>query len=148
MAKKEAKPQADNRTRYGFKQLPYDELDTTPVAMPANASQPPTMEELIAKYLRIERMREEHAKEEPETWEEANDFEEEDPDTLDFSPYELQELQEELETGYKPDPPPQEAQEAPNVTPPSEQSENGGIRALTDAENRSADQGEPSEATR
>lgn len=77
-----------------------EELDPTPMELPAGHTIPTPLHELIANFVRSER--EALDEEEYETYEEANDFEEEeDPGLLDFSPYELQELEE-----LEPPPPP------------------------------------------
>ena len=61
-------------------------LDHTPVAMPVNHMRPTPLHELIAKFVRDEQARSE---EELETYEDANDFEPDEPeDVLQFTtPY-------------------------------------------------------------
>lgn len=82
---------------------PEREMDTTPIEMPIGASRPRSLEDYIATMVRNAVMAEKQ--EEFETWEESDDFEEEDPDILDLSRYELQELQEEDSIrDYGPDP--------------------------------------------
>lgn len=81
---------------------PERQLDTTPVEMPLGASRPTPLQDIVARMVReavaIEKG------EEFETWEEQNDFDEEDPDTLDLSPYELQEIDhEEIDPTHDPD---------------------------------------------
>lgn len=93
-------------------------LDPTPLEIPLGAGQPPSIQEMIAKYVHETLKKEENL--EPESWEEANDFEEEDPDTLVMSSrYELKELEPDLDATYDPDREPtpanasKTAQEAP-----------------------------------
>lgn len=83
-----------------------DPLDRTPLEIPAGAIRPPTLEEQIAKFLHMERQRESDM--EFESFEEANDFDADDDDLLDFSRYELREIQEEYI-----EPLPKQAQEGP-----------------------------------
>lgn len=69
---------------------PDRELDSTPVEMPFGSCRPTPLQDLIARMVR-EAVESEKG-DEFESFEESNDFEEEDPDTLDLSRYELQEL--------------------------------------------------------
>lgn len=73
---------------------PERELDTTPLELPLGSCRPTPLHELIANMVR-QAVSEERG-EEIESFEDADDFEEEDPDTLDLSAYELTELQEEM----------------------------------------------------
>lgn len=67
-----------------------------PLEMPFGACRPTPLEELIARMVRQEVMSRTNS--EPETFEESNDFEDDDdPDLLDISPYELTEVTEEYE---------------------------------------------------
>ena len=70
-------------------------LDDTPVAMPLSACRPPNLTEQIAKMVRA--AIQEERQDEMETFEEANDFEEEDPEAIDLSPYELTPMQAEYD---------------------------------------------------
>ena len=79
-----------------------DDLDRTPVAIPLGAGEPASMEDMIARMVR-QAMQIEKA-EEFETIEEAGDFEEEDPDTLDMSKYEFSEIQDWYEIPDQPQP--------------------------------------------
>lgn len=95
------------------------EMDRTPLEMPLNFKRPKTLQEIMASMIRqaIDSERDD----EHESWDEANDFEEEDPETLDLSRYELQELREEEvrlpempqeeQTGDPPDPDAEEPEE-------------------------------------
>lgn len=65
-------------------------LDTTPVAMPLGSTRPTPIADLIARMVRT--AMEQERGEEFETFEESEDFEEEDPDNLDFSPYQLSDM--------------------------------------------------------
>lgn len=101
---------------------PEKPLDPTPVEMPIGYTRPRSLQDYIATMVRQAVMAEQE--EEFETWEESDDFEEEDPDTLDFSKYELQELQDEGSIrDYGPDPAdkeigPEEAPQEANSGPP------------------------------
>lgn len=70
-----------------------EQNDPTPVEAPLGASRPTPLHDIIARMVR-QAVHEEKG-DEFETPEEADDFEEEDPDTYDLSPYELAALQEE-----------------------------------------------------
>ena len=70
------------------------ELDTTPVEMPLGSVRPTPLHELIARMVRDTIVQE--TQEDFDTFEDADDFEEEDPDTLDFSAYELTQSNEEM----------------------------------------------------
>ncbi|AXL14875.1 hypothetical protein [Microviridae sp.] len=79
----------DRPTRYGS---PDPEmLDTTPIEMPLGAMQPTPIHELIARMVRQAVQAE--TEEEHETFDEANDFEEDDDTLLDMSPYTLQDME-------------------------------------------------------
>ena len=108
---------------------PDKPLDTTPVEMPLGASRPLPLQDIIARMVRDAVQQEQG--EEFESWEDSDDFEEEDPDVLDMSPYTFQDLQDEtpisaMEPPQEGDnPPPQEApqemtgdQPDPNATEP------------------------------
>lgn len=66
-------------------------MNTDPVEMPIGFKRPKSLQEMMATMIRnaIEQEKEQ----EHDSWEEANDFEEEDPDTLNLSPYEFDDLQ-------------------------------------------------------
>lgn len=66
--------------------------DTTPVEMPLGYTRPTPLQDLIASMVR--QAIEVEKGEEFEDFDEANDFEEEDPDVLDLSKYEFDDLQE------------------------------------------------------
>lgn len=77
--------------------------DNTPVEMPLGARRAPSLADQIARM--VHQAIEAEKGSEYGSWEEEDDFEEEDPDVLDFSKYELQELQEEMAIrDYGPDP--------------------------------------------
>lgn len=86
-----------------------------PVAMPINCERPPSLEALVAKYVHETMTQKENVAK--ETWEEADDFEEDDPDTLDLSKYEFVNLQDDFDPKYDPfahvETPSQTPQEAP-----------------------------------
>lgn len=67
-----------------------EELDETPVEMPLGACQPTPLNELIARM--VQQAVQQESEDEFETFDEANDFDDVDPDALDMSPYELTEL--------------------------------------------------------
>lgn len=70
-----------------------DFTDTTPLEIPLGACRPTPLHDLIARMVRDQMQSE--SDEEFESIEAADDFEEEDPDVLDFSRYELSEATEE-----------------------------------------------------
>ncbi len=67
--------------------------DDTPVEIPVSMTKPESMEEMMARLI-AERIASTATAQGFDTWEEDEDFEDEDPDLLDFTPYELNELQE------------------------------------------------------
>lgn len=89
-------------------------LDTTPVEIPLGCSVPTPLSELIARAVHAELDRKEA--EGLESWDEANDFEEEDPEALDMSAYELTEMEPE-ESGYEVREAASEAAGEPQKTP-------------------------------
>lgn len=72
---------------------PDPPADNTPIELPLGARRPPTLQDQIARMVRAAVEAEQG--QQYESWEESDDFEEENPDTLDFSKYELQMLHEE-----------------------------------------------------
>lgn len=81
--------------RYGKKQT--EEYNSgEPVEIPLGANRPRSLQEVIAEMVRVQISEQED--ESYETLEESDDFEEEDPDTLDLSPYILQDIPDELPT--------------------------------------------------
>lgn len=69
--------------------------DPTPIEVPLKMQRPPDIHEMIAAAVRGERFRQRLESEGRETWEEANDFGENDEDGP-VSRYELTEMQEEF----------------------------------------------------
>lgn len=69
-------------------------LDTTPIAMPLGAMHPTPLSEIIARMVR-QAVQEEQG-EEFETLEESDDFEIDDDELLDLSPYEFDDLIEDI----------------------------------------------------
>lgn len=102
--------------------------DPTPAEMPVGACKPDTLEEIVARMLHAQKMQD--AAEGHESWDEANDFEDEDPDVLlDFSPYELQEMVPESDPGFTqldPEPPAEAAPAAENSPSSAEASPEAG----------------------
>lgn len=106
---------------------PEDEtkkLDLTPVELPAGYTVHRPLSEVIAGM--VQQAIIDERKEEFETLDEADDFDMDDDNMLDLSPYELTELQEHYE---EPDPTPPSADpqprsEAPQetITPPEDES--------------------------
>jgi len=97
---------------------PDEPLDITPIEMPLGACMPTPLQDIVARMVREQVALEKG--EEFESWDEQDDFEEDDPDTLDMSPYELQELpDEDIAPTYDPDviPDAAEASEAPQEQP-------------------------------
>lgn len=80
------------------------EADQTPVEMPVQA--PETTQEMLGRMI-AQHLERESQRQGFGTWQEEDDFEDEDPNLLDLSPYELQELQgdEELPDPEEPPPP-------------------------------------------
>ena len=70
-----------------------EQLDPTPMEMPLGARMPESLQDTIARMVRV--AVQEETNEELESWDEANDFTEDDPDVLDFSPYEFDDLEQE-----------------------------------------------------
>lgn len=82
-----------------------EKLDDTPVAMPLGCEQPESLDQKIARY--VGAAIQSQNQDEFETFDEANDFDEpEEPGLLDFSPYELKELEPEPEPEAAPEPAP------------------------------------------
>lgn len=77
-------PEANRPARYG--RFKHEEVDMTPIEMPLGACRPTPLQDLIAHMVRQQVQQE--SGDEWETPDEADDFEEEEPDTLDMSPYE------------------------------------------------------------
>lgn len=84
----------------------FDDLDETPIEMPLGASHPTPLADLIASMVKT--AVEQQTGDDFDTPEEADDFEEEDPDTLDLTRYEFEELPDESF-----DPPEEEPLEQP-----------------------------------
>ncbi len=70
-----------------------ENVDTTPIEMPLGAMRPTPLQDIVARMVR-EAVESEKG-DEFETFEESNDFEEEDPDVMDFTPYEMTAMQDE-----------------------------------------------------
>lgn len=88
-----------------------EQLDTTPVDMPIGYMRPTPLQDLIANMVR--QQIEVERQEEFETMDEADDFEEEDPDTLDLSAYSLTALQTDQPMEF----PDEQSQEQPTDEP-------------------------------
>ncbi len=99
--------------RYG--KYEEEDLSTTPVEMPIGYMRPTPLQDLIAKMVRAAVINEE--KEEFETEEESDDFEEENPELLDMSPYTLTNLQEEEPISQEDPDPPDVLQPTPDLSP-------------------------------
>lgn len=91
--------------------------DPTPVELPGDWERPPTMEELIQRYVRTT-LSQAAAEDGFESFEEADDFEIDEPEP--FSAFELQPMQEEAELLRAEAEQP--AQNAPAEPPPEEES--------------------------
>lgn len=105
--------------RWGNPEGDPEDLDTTPVAMPLGASAPTPIHQLIATMVHQALAQEKD--DGHETFEEANDFEEElEPGLLDMSPYTLMDMDEEYEPADEPDPEPSQTVSQP-VTPTGDQ---------------------------
>lgn len=77
-----------------FDDMGRELCDPTPIEVPVGISRPLTMQEMLAQYVRSE-MQLARLNADPESWEEANDFDVDDPDGGYRSPYEEQALAEE-----------------------------------------------------
>jgi len=110
--------------RYGNPNGDPEMLDTTPIEMPLGAMQPTPIHELIARMVR--QAVAEETDEDPESFNEANDFEEEDDTLLDMSPYTLMDQEPDQWDGImefdppEPTPPPEPK---PNGDPPNPNAE-------------------------
>jgi len=100
-----------------------EELDPTPLEMPLDYGQPPSMRELVQQYVRGE-LSAAAAQHELGTFEEEDDFEEENPDLLDLSGYEVTEF-EMVDEDPSDDPAPPGGEPSPKDPPegPSEPSQ-------------------------
>ncbi len=107
------------------KKNPPEDIDCTPMVLPSNMQRPPSLEQEIARFVRTE-LSARAAENENDTFEEANDFTEDDPDVLDLTPYELAVLEpDELGDPAPPEPDqaPQEADLPADPPPESTQTE-------------------------
>jgi len=90
--------------------------DPTPIELPIGYDRPPTMRELVHEYVEGA-MSAKAAESDYGTFEEEDDFEEDDPNLLDLSGYEVSEFEmvEEDETGevITPESPPVDSREPP-----------------------------------
>lgn len=110
---------AMNPSHYGIGS-DVEELDPTPVELPAGATAPPTMSEMIARVVHAKlESQEQEGYDSPE---EADDFEEEDPDYLDMTAYEehLIVTEEDVLEGL-PEAPEAEIETEAHPEPPSEE---------------------------
>lgn len=107
---KKNEPKALNKipTHHGIGPDP-EKCDPTPVEIPIGKGMPPTMAEQIAEAVHAQLSARDN--QEFETPEEADDFDEDDPDFLDMSPYERYfhetEIEEMTPSIQEPDPPPE-----------------------------------------
>ncbi len=88
----------DANQHHGGKRV-HEVLDRTPLAIPLSAKTPPSLNEIVARYVGTALAQQ--SEDDLESWDEANDFDDVDDDLLDMSPYELTEL--EPEAGEPPD---------------------------------------------
>lgn len=94
-----------------------EEPDQTPVEMPVIA--PESTSEQIARLI-AEHVQREAIAQGFGSWEDEEDFEDEDPNLLNFSPYELTELQSDAELPSPDDEPPPKPPEPPEPQEPPE----------------------------
>lgn len=92
-----------------------EQMDTTPMEIPIGAGVPRSLRDIMLSYMGEAVAKANGTWNEQESWEESQDFEEEDPDMLDLSPYELIELDEEP-AAVLPATSPEAAPEAPEST--------------------------------
>lgn len=85
--------------------------DPVPVALPVGAERPPTIQEMLKLYLANDRVQQELADEDFETFEEADDFEPDEEDMLYMSGFEVHEYE------MEDDEPPAEPDEDPPAEP-------------------------------
>lgn len=85
-----------------------EELDTTPVEMPMGACRPKPLVELIADMVR--QQVEERQNEQVESFGDADDFDDPDPEELDFTRYELLEIEDDINPFHAPEPTQEAAQ--------------------------------------
>ncbi|AXL15455.1 hypothetical protein [Microviridae sp.] len=104
-------------TRYGSPDP--EQLDTTPMEMPLGAQAPTPLHEIIARMVR--QAVDVETNDEHESFDEANDFEEEDEATLDMSPYTLVDM--EPDQYEEPEPEPAPAEEQPGDPPDPDEEE-------------------------
>lgn len=100
MARKKEPTGAQLPARYS--QPDPEENDGVPVEMPLGACRPTPLSELLARA--VHEMVQQQTEEDYETPEEADDFEEDDPDTLDFSEYEFDDVEPEPLQAPEPSP--------------------------------------------
>ena len=102
-----------------------EELDDTPVAINSGIKTPLSLEQMIAKYIvekDVAAQMEGH-----DTVEEAMDFEDVDPDLIDMTPYEFEEMESDFGAPYDLDP--EELSTNPRTEPgPQEAGTVGGVR--------------------
>jgi len=95
-----------NRTRKKGHPGPHTEKHSgIPVEMPSGAARPLSMKEMVQRYIREEVSRSASQDDGQESWEEANDFTEEDPDTIPLTHHQViamddSELREEAMSSY------------------------------------------------
>lgn len=102
-------------------QLEREKNDPTPMAKPIGYNQPLSLQDEIRRFIRQE-VSVQAQDDGHETFEEADDFEEEDPDTVDLTNYELTALQalenaEEINLDAPDDPSPAEPAETKQENP-------------------------------
>lgn len=113
-----AKPRQTPPARWGNPAGDPEELDTTPVEMPVGYNHPRPLQDLIATMVRQAVQDEQN--DSFGTMEDEDDFEEETDELLDFSEYELTDIQAE-EPLLNPDdePPDEPVSDGGSTTPPT-----------------------------
>ena len=119
-------------THHGSGECTPDPHDPVPFEVPAGLKEPPSIQEQIAQAVheQLERTKDE----EWDSPEEADDFEEEDPEILDFSPYE----QHLIDMEYEPDMP-GIVEEPPQDTPPADEPPPDDVPRQEQDDSKSAD---------
>lgn len=100
--------------------------DDTPVEIPAGMARPESLAEQMARLIAKE-VADQAQAQGFDTWEEDEDFEDDDPNLLNFTDYEFTELQEEddLPDPYPHHPPAQQAASAAPESPSGDSPEEG-----------------------
>lgn len=78
---------------HGHDELGREIIDDTPIEVPLKIQKPPSIQEMVKMYIRMDELSQDALRQELETFEEADDFDVDDDD-MPLSGYEMQEMQE------------------------------------------------------